>query len=83
MFVFVHELEKQNRCLGARKHTCDVDMRTAARYIKISDTTIILQPKGHHYRDFLNFMFEMPLGTLIKVRVLHPKGRHYRNFGGF
>ena len=29
-------------------HTCDVDMRTAARYIKISDTTIILQPKGRH-----------------------------------
>ena len=45
-------------------HTCDVHMRTAARYIKISDTTIILQPKGRHYRDVLNFMFEMPLGTL-------------------
>ena len=38
-------------------HTCDVDMRTAARYIKISDTTLILQPEGRHYRDFLNFRF--------------------------
>ena len=32
--------------------------------LQISDTTIILQPKGHHYRDFLNFRFEMLLGTL-------------------
>jgi len=29
-------------------HTCDVDIRTPARYIRISDTTIILQPKGSH-----------------------------------
>ena len=36
-------------------HTCDVDMRTASRYIKISDTTIILQPKGRHYRYFFEF----------------------------
>jgi len=36
-----------------------------SRYInKISDTTIILQPKGRHYRDVLKFMFAMPLGTL-------------------
>ena len=27
-------------------NTCDVDMRTAARCIKISDTTIILQPNS-------------------------------------
>jgi len=60
-------------CLG---HSC---RSTAARYIKISDRTIILQPKGRHYRDFLNFMFEMPLGTL----KLHPKGRHYRIFLSF
>ena len=32
-------------CLG---HSC---RSTAARYIQISDTTIILQPKGHHDRD--------------------------------
>jgi len=29
-------------------HTCDVDMRTAAPYIKIGDTAIIFQPKGRH-----------------------------------
>lgn len=31
---------------------------------KISDTTIILQHKRRHYCYVLNFMFEMPLGTL-------------------
>jgi len=60
-------------CLG---HSC---RSTAARYIKSSDTTIILQPKVSHYCDFLNFMFEMPLGIL----KLHPKGRHYRIFLSF
>jgi len=33
-------------CLG---HSC---RSPAARYIKISGPTILLQPKGHHYRDF-------------------------------
>jgi len=45
-------------CLG---HSC---WSTAARYNKIIDTTIILQPKGRHYCDFLSFMFEVPLGIL-------------------
>jgi len=33
-------------CLG---HLCQ---STAARFIKMIGTTIILQPKGHHYHDF-------------------------------
>ena len=43
--TFVPEYSRQAK---KRTHTWDVDMRTAARYIKISVITIILQPKGRH-----------------------------------
>jgi len=47
--VFVVYCLLFNVCTQAKKtHTCDVDMRTAARYIRISDTAMILQPKGRH-----------------------------------
>ena len=35
----------------------DLCRSTAARYIKISGNTIMLQPEGRHYREFLSFRF--------------------------
>ena len=61
---------------------CLLYRSTAAGYIKISDTTIILHPKGGHSGDFLNFRFWMARYINISdtTITLHPKGGHYGDF---
>jgi len=66
--------------------------RTAARYIKINGTTIILHPQGRHYRNF--FEFQVSLGSFVMSSVVfgdpwvalgafvRPLGLHLSPLGG-